>query len=199
MRDRLAPSNEAGSSSPGRTGRTGRIRWELDVLWTNEAIALSRKATGLTLGRALRNRASIRPDAAAVDHPNGQISYAELDELSTQAAHALTGLGLSAGDLFAVLGENTVELCVLLYAAAKIGVAVAILNWRLRTEELAYCIELVESGAVLCSSAHRKTRALLRPSTRAGHRNPQHDHQMAGLNSRIGQERKNMYGEGSLT
>jgi acyl-CoA synthetase (AMP-forming)/AMP-acid ligase II len=59
----------------------------------------------------------------------------------------LTGLGLLAGDRVAVLGENTVELCVLLYAAAKIGVAVAILNWRLRTEELAYCIELVESRA----------------------------------------------------
>jgi acyl-CoA synthetase (AMP-forming)/AMP-acid ligase II len=121
--------------------------------WSDEARRLAGTAAGLTVGRIIANQAVIRPDATAVAHPDGEMSFAEIHEQSNRLAHALLASDVGAGDRIAVLTENSVELCVLLYAAAKVGAAVAVLNWRLRPDELGYCIDLVEAKIVCCSAA----------------------------------------------
>jgi acyl-CoA synthetase (AMP-forming)/AMP-acid ligase II len=121
--------------------------------WSPETRGLARDAAGLTFGRVLANQALIRPDEPAIRHPHGEMSYAELEAESNRAAHALLETGVEPGDRVAVLTENSLELCVLLYAAAKIGAVVAVLNWRLLPEELGYCVTLVEAKAVCFSDA----------------------------------------------
>ena len=121
--------------------------------WSPETRDLARNAAGLTFGRVLANQALIRPDEAAIGHPGGEMSFAELHAESSRVAQALLETGVAPGDRVAVLSENSLELCVLLYAAAKIGAVVAVLNWRLLPEELGYCVKLVDAKTVCYSNA----------------------------------------------
>lgn len=120
--------------------------------WKAETVALARRAAGLTLDRVLANQACIRPDAPAIIDGDHAVTYEQLDAHSSRLAHVLLDRGMAHGSRVAVLSENSIELCVLLYAAAKIGAAVAVLNWRLRATELAYCTDLVGASIVCCST-----------------------------------------------
>ena len=123
-------------------------------MWNSETVTLARDASTLTIGRVITNQATIRPDAIAVAHPGGTLSFRELDEASSRLANSLVSAGVAPGERIAVLSENTVELCVLLYAAAKAGAIVAVVNWRLRPDEIAYCIDLIEAK-IVCYSDDR--------------------------------------------
>lgn len=109
------------------------------------------EASGVSLGRVLANQAKIRPDSIAVVSPAGMLSYRELNRRVNSVAHGLLSKGVRPGDRVAVLSENRLEYVVLLYAAAKIGAAVAALNWRQLPDEIASCIRLVEPKALFLS------------------------------------------------
>jgi acyl-CoA synthetase (AMP-forming)/AMP-acid ligase II len=63
------------------------------------------------------------------------LSYAEADAWANRWAHALVAQGLQVGDRIAYLAENTIETGVMLMAAAKVGVAPFMLNYRLAPRE----------------------------------------------------------------
>lgn len=133
--------------------------------WSPQARDLARAAGALTLDRVLANQAMIRPDAVAVEYIGGALTYTELHDASSRLASTLADEGVQPGDRIAVLSENTVELCVLLYAAAKLGATCAVLNWRLFPHELGYCIDLVEPRLVCYSAARAELAELARPET----------------------------------
>jgi acyl-CoA synthetase (AMP-forming)/AMP-acid ligase II len=122
------------------------------VVGLSEATSATiRASSGITLGRVLANQARIRSDEVAVVFPGGSYTYTELNRRANVIANALLARGIQTGDRIAVLSENRVEYVVLLYAAAKIGVAVAALNWRQTAVEVAGCIDLVGPTAVVLS------------------------------------------------
>ena len=61
-------------------------------------------------------------------------------------------MGIGLGDRIAILSENRAEYIESTYAAAKLGVILAALNWRLAKNELNHCISLVEPKVVLVSA-----------------------------------------------
>ncbi len=63
------------------------------------------------------------------------LSYADADAWANRWAHALVAQGLQVGDRIAYLAENAIETCVMLMAAAKVGVAPFMLNYRLAPRE----------------------------------------------------------------
>ncbi len=85
-----------------------------------------------------RRRAEIAPDRLAfIEAPSGRrLTYREFDERAERAAAVLLDYGLGPGDRVATLSLNGSAFFEILFAAARIGVIVVPLNWRLSVEEL---------------------------------------------------------------
>lgn len=118
-----------------------------DGLHADLAIA----AADFTLADVLRSQAIIRPDAEAVVMDDTILTYRELDALTDRIASGLRNLGMERGDRLAVLSHNSIPYVLLFHAAAKAGIAIAALNWRLTPPELARAIDLVEPSYVAVS------------------------------------------------
>nr|WP_221220870.1 fatty acid--CoA ligase [Phenylobacterium haematophilum] len=87
---------------------------------------------------APRFHARERPDAVALTFEGRETTYAQFDAASNQAAQALLAEGLKKGDRIAYLGKNSDHYFELLFGAAKIGVIMAPIGWRLAPPEVAY-------------------------------------------------------------
>lgn len=99
-----------------------------------------RKATAsapLTVGRGVLNAAQRYPDAVAIEAGGRSISYRELaDRLRRVGSAAIHDLGLTAGDVVALISSNRLEYLEIVVGLAEAGLVVATLNPRLSTVEL---------------------------------------------------------------
>jgi acyl-CoA synthetase (AMP-forming)/AMP-acid ligase II len=110
------------------------------------------QAGSFEVGDLLTAQARRRPEAVAVVDGARSLNYKALNSRTNKLANALTSMGISRGDRIAILSENSVEYLETTYAAAKLGVILAALNWRLARNELTHCISLVQSKAMLVST-----------------------------------------------
>jgi fatty-acyl-CoA synthase len=78
-----------------------------------------------------------------------RLSYAQLDALSNQLAHALISQGVLPGDRVALLGHNSLDYPVALQAVAKCGAVVVPLNFRLNGAELAQALGDAQARVLL--------------------------------------------------
>ncbi len=79
--------------------------------------------------------AKARPDLPFLIMGGRELRYADADAWANRWARAMLARGLVVGDRIAYLSENAIEIGVMLMAAAKIGVAPFILNYRLAPRE----------------------------------------------------------------
>lgn len=103
----------------------------------------------LTVGALFRSRVMLTPDRLALVDGERQLTYRELDGRTDQLAASFAELGLKPGDRIGMLARNCQEYMEVIIAAAKAGVIVAALNWRLGDRELAHCINLVEPALII--------------------------------------------------
>lgn len=102
----------------------------------------------MDLSRWLERHALFTPGKLALRGNGRELSYAELDRRVRAAARALKhGLGVGRGDRVAFLGHNHPDFLVLLFAAARLGVIVVPLNWRLAVPEHGFM--LADAGVEL--------------------------------------------------
>ena len=103
----------------------------------------------MNVGSHLTKRAILDPGVEALVDIGADVRYtfAELDERANRSAHVLSELGLSKGDRIAVLLPNGHHFVEIFYAAARAGLIVVPLNWRLVTDELAFLLR--DSGATV--------------------------------------------------
>ncbi len=94
--------------------------------------------------------AANQPDKVAVIQDDCRVTFADLDQRSNRAAHALIGLGLRSGDRVAVMSYNSVEGSEMSAALRKAGAMVVPVNFRLRGPEVAYILN--DSGARFIAS-----------------------------------------------
>ncbi len=106
----------------------------------------------MNIGAHLTKRAQLNPDLEAiVDGAAGRrFTFAELDQRADDVARVLTGLGLRQGDRVAMLLPNGHRLAETFYGAARAGLVVVPLNWRLVADELAFMLR--DSGATVLVS-----------------------------------------------
>jgi len=97
------------------------------------------------IGSWLVKRKLLTPEKEAVVDGERRLSYRELNQRVNRLANALLGLGLGNGDRIAILSYNRVEFIEVIMAAAKLGLILVPLNWRLTAAELAYILN--DSGA----------------------------------------------------
>lgn len=120
---------------------------------TNQLIL---RASHMTIGDSLRNNAKTIPHSIAIEHRTGKQTFLQLNKRVNRLANSFLKMGLVKGDRVAVLSENRLEYCELVYAAAKVGTIVPCLNWRLSSQELTYCMHLTTPETILVSSHYRE-------------------------------------------
>lgn len=111
--------------------------------------------TQLTLADVLRNQASVDPHRLALTDATHSYTYAELHAVTSRLANGLADAGVRRGDTVAVLGSNSIEHVLLQHAVAKLGAALAILNWRQSEDEVAYALQLCRPRLVFVQPAYR--------------------------------------------
>ena len=88
----------------------------------------------------LRHWARVRPDHPALLWAGGRLTYAELDERSSQVAQALRAEGVGPGDRVAFLDKNSPEQVELFFGAAKLNAVPCPVNYRLAPPEIAFIV-----------------------------------------------------------
>ena len=94
-----------------------------------------------TLGDIARVHGRTRPTAPALVFEDRITTFAQLDARSTQVARALKAMGLQSGNRIAHLGKNSDTYFELLLGAAKAGMVMTPINWRLSPREIQYILD----------------------------------------------------------
>ena len=101
----------------------------------------------------IRRRALTTAHAHALVTPQRTYSFAQLHSLSNRLAQALKSLGIGPGDRVGCYTKASVECLITLLAAAKLGAACAVFNWRLAAPELEYVVNQSEAKFLLSDTA----------------------------------------------
>ena len=89
-----------------------------------------------TLYSIIMRNSRVYNDSPALISGNQQISHFQFLQIVNKVSRGLLELGLQKGDRFAVLALNSLEYIYLYGAAAKLGVIIVPINWRLSPKEI---------------------------------------------------------------
>jgi acyl-CoA synthetase (AMP-forming)/AMP-acid ligase II len=99
----------------------------------------------LTFDGFLVHWAGDRPKALALREEDRSFSYADLEDRTARVASALLAAGLQKGDRIAWIGKNSDLYFTLFYGAARAGIVMVPIGWRLAPAEWAYVLK--DTGA----------------------------------------------------
>lgn len=91
-----------------------------------------------TFDEFLTHWARERPDRLAMREEDRVFTYGELDDRTAKVATALLAAGLKKGDRIAWIGKNSDLYFTLFFGAARAGIVMAPIGWRLSPTEWAY-------------------------------------------------------------
>lgn len=100
-----------------------------------------------TLGDIPRNGALFYPDHEAVVFEDTRLTYRQLNQRVNRLANALSQMDLRQQESLTILAENTHKYLEVYFAAAKLGLAITPLNFRLSDAEL---IHIVNDSEAVC-------------------------------------------------
>ena len=95
-------------------------------------------AAWLNLGQQLKINAKKFPKTVALKDSTRGFTYPEVNRRVNKLCHSLLSLGLVKGDKVAVLLENSIEIVEVFLAAAKTGIIIVPINFRLVSAEVEY-------------------------------------------------------------
>ncbi|AUW58925.1 acyl-CoA synthetase [Sphingobium sp. SCG-1] len=101
------------------------------------------------LADLVRAHAADMPDAVALVFEGRETSFGQLDRHASQVANGLIASGLKPGDRIAYLGKNSDRYFEYWIGAAKAGLVLVPINWRLAAPEVAYILEDSRPGLIL--------------------------------------------------
>ena len=101
-----------------------------------------------TFDEFLTHWASERPDRVALREEDRVYNYAQLDEATAKVASALIAAGLGKGDRIAWIGKNSDLYFILFYGAARAGIVMAPIGWRLSPTEWAFIVNDTQAKLV---------------------------------------------------
>lgn len=137
-----------------QNGQPGLSGWyKMDKTRQNPAQSLIARSGVATIAGLFSQQVASSPDHLAIVDGARRMSYRELEERTNRLANVLLNQGLGAGARVAILSRNRLEYLELELAAAKAGLIVAALNWRLAKREMAHCITLVNPDLILVEPA----------------------------------------------
>ena len=119
-------------------------------------------ASAETLVEVLSHWARSAPNQEALEFQGRRTTFGQLDELSRGVAAGLADLGLRRGDRVIYYARNSDDFFTLLFGAARLGVVVVPVNWRLSATEAAQIVENAGAKAIFAGAgfAERLAQAL---------------------------------------
>jgi acyl-CoA synthetase (AMP-forming)/AMP-acid ligase II len=103
----------------------------------------------LNLGEILKVNAKKFPDTVALKDRERSFTYPAVNKRVNRLAHGLLGMGLVKGDKVAVLLENSIEIIEIYLAAAKTGIVIVPINFRLVGQEVSYIVNNSDAKAMI--------------------------------------------------
>ncbi|MGV9929539.1 long-chain-fatty-acid--CoA ligase [Streptomyces olivaceoviridis] len=119
-----------------------------------------------TVPALLARSAAAYPDRPALRLDADELTFAELDDLSSRAAARLRALGTAPGDRVAVLLPNSPVFAVLYYGILRAGAIVVPLNPLLKAGEIEHCLK--DAEAALLFSWHQGAEEAVEGARRTG-------------------------------
>ncbi len=104
-----------------------------------------RTADLFTFDEFLRFWAADRPDRLAIEGDDLTFNYAQFEDATARVAGALLALGVQKGDRIAWFGKNSATYFTLFFGAARAGIVMTPVGWRLAEPEAAYIIDNAEA------------------------------------------------------
>ncbi len=102
-----------------------------------------------SIGFWLVKRAWLTGDKEALVEGNRRLSYRELNRRVNRLSRHLQTMGLMKGDRLGLLAFNGLEYVEVIFAAAKLGLLLVPLNWRLSPAELAFNLSDSETETLI--------------------------------------------------
>lgn len=109
-----------------------------------------------TLGDISKKSAISYPDYTATVFEGTRLTYRELDHRVNRLANALMELGYQKGQRLAVLAENSHKYLEVYFAAAKLGMSVTPLNFRLSDAEIEFVAKDSEAVGFLAADGYEE-------------------------------------------
>jgi 2-furoate---CoA ligase len=89
------------------------------------------------------------PDKTAIVQDDKRLSYREFNQGINKLAYSLQKNGIEKGDRVVIILKNRLEMVALYWAIQKIGAIFTPINFRLSTDEVAYCVNNADAKAVI--------------------------------------------------
>jgi len=105
------------------------------------------------LGRSFLASVERNPQALAIVDGDQRLNYSEWYREICRVIDGFAALGLHKGDHLAVVLQNRLAMASLHWACQLAGIIVTPLNWRVKAEELDYCLANAEARAVVFEEA----------------------------------------------
>ena len=115
-----------------------------------------------TLGDIPRRSAIMFPEREAAVFEDVRLTFRELNQRVNQLAHSLTGMGYQKGDRVAILAENTHKYLEVYFAAAKLGMSVTPINFRLSDSEILHIVNDSEATGMLAGDGYEERAYVLK-------------------------------------
>lgn len=110
-------------------------------------------ATRASVGDTLTRTAAMFGDRTAIIHGERQVTYQELDRISTQLANALLDTGLQRQQPVAMAMANSIEFVIAYYACAKAGLVALPLNIALTGDDIEWILRDAGATTIIADSA----------------------------------------------
>jgi fatty-acyl-CoA synthase len=98
-----------------------------------------------TFDQFIRHWAADRPERMALESDDLNLTYAELEEATARVASALIDMGVRKGERIAWFGKNAATYFTLFFGAARAGIVMVPIGWRLAEPEAAFIIGNAEA------------------------------------------------------
>ncbi len=109
------------------------------------AIDVTSEMTLLSFDSFINEWATTRPHVAALIEEDRSLTFAALEQRTAQVVGALLSAGLKKGDRIAWLGKNSDLYFTLFFGAARLGVVMVPVGWRLSPAEASYIVNDTEA------------------------------------------------------
>ena len=97
---------------------------------------------------------SMVPDRVALTDADSTHTYAGLQSRVNKLAHALSGLGVAKGANVGIMSVNSNKFVELYYATASVGATFVPLNFRAKTDELQYMLDVSDVNVLFVSERY---------------------------------------------
>lgn len=110
-----------------------------------------------TFDQFITHWAADRPDRVAMREEDRIFSYADLEDRTARVATALLVAGLKKGDRICWIGKNSDLYFTLFYGAARAGIVMAPIGWRLSPVEWAFIVNDTRAKMVFTGAGFDNT------------------------------------------